>query len=255
MEIKDSVAVVVGGASGMARASAELLASLGAKVAILDLENSKGAEVAASMAADTAFFPMNILDSDSIGAALSRTVEKFGAIHIGVNTAGGGMAQRTLGRQGPHDLDAFKQIIDLNLTGSFDFLRQCADKMVLHEPNEEGERGVIINTASIAAYEGQIGQVAYASAKAGITGMTFVAARDLGSMGIRCLAIAPSLFQTGITELVPDEMAVELTKDAAFPRRMGKPEEYAKLVKAMVENPMLNGSTIRLDAGQRFAPK
>ena len=182
--------------------------------------------------------------------------KRFGAGFGLVRTwGGGGIAQRTLSKQGPHSLEDFQKVINLNLVGSFDFLRQCADIMAKNTPDEEAERGVVISTASIAAYEGQIGQVAYAAAKAGITGMTFVAARDLGSLGIRSLAIAPSLFATGLTELVPDEMALDLTRDAAFPKRMGKPDEYAKLVKAIVENPMLNGSTIRLDAGQRFAPK
>jgi len=255
MNIQGSVAMVVGGASGMAKASAELLASLGAKIAICDLESSNGQDVAKDLGGESIFCPINVLDSDSIAGALNQIVETFGALHIVVNTAGGGVAQRTLSKNGPHDLADFQKVIDLNLVGSFDLLRQSTEKMSHNEPNEDGERGVVINTASIAAYEGQIGQVAYASAKAGVTAMAFVAARDLGSMGIRSMAIAPSLFQTGLTELIPDEMAKDLTRDAAFPRRMGKPEEYAKLVKGIVENPMLNGSTIRLDAGQRFAPK
>jgi len=255
MNIEGSVAVVVGGASGMARATAEDLSQLGAKVAILDLETSKGAEAAESLTGEAIFVPMNIMETETVSAALDKVVETFGAVHIGVNTAGGAVATRTIGRNGPHGLEDFRRVIELNLIGSFDFLRLVAEQMLKNEPNEEGERGIVISTASIAAFEGQIGQVAYASAKAGITAMTFVAARDMGSMGIRSMAIAPSLFQTGLTELVPEEMALALTKDAAFPRRMGKPEEYARLVRAIVENPMLNGSTIRLDAGQRFAPK
>jgi len=174
---------------------------------------------------------------------------------VGVNTAGGGIARRTLAKEGPHPLDDFRAVIDLNLVGSFDFLRLCAERMARNAPNADGERGVVINTASIAAFEGQIGQVAYAAAKSGIVGMTFVAARDLGSLGVRVMAIAPSLFQTGLTQGIPEEMAAGLTRDAAFPKRMGRPIEYARMALAIVENAMLNGSTIRLDAGQRFAPK
>jgi NAD(P)-dependent dehydrogenase (short-subunit alcohol dehydrogenase family) len=198
---------------------------------------------------------MDIRDSDSIARALDRALERFGALHIGVNTAGGGIARRTLAREGPHPLEDFRRVVELNLVGSFDFLRLCAERMARNEPNADGERGVVISTASIAAFEGQIGQVAYAAAKSGIVGMTFVAARDLGSQGIRVAAIAPSLFETGLTKLANPEMAAALTRDAAFPRRMGRPEEYARLARAIIENPMLNGSTIRLDGGQRFAPR
>jgi NAD(P)-dependent dehydrogenase (short-subunit alcohol dehydrogenase family) len=177
-----------------------------------------------------------------------------GSLHISVNTAGGGIAKRTLTKEGPHPLEDFRSVIELNLISSFNVSRLAAAHMSRNEP-EDGERGVIVNTASIAAFEGQIGQVAYAAAKAGIAGMALTMARDLGSLGIRALAIAPSLFSTGITKGIPDEFAEALTKDAAFPKRMGRPEEYGKLVLAIVENPMLNGSCIRLDAGQRFAPR
>jgi len=173
---------------------------------------------------------------------------------VSVNTAGGGIGKRTLTKEGPHPLEEFRFTIELNLISSFNVSRLMAAHMARNEP-EDDERGVIINTASIAAFEGQIGQVAYTAAKAGIAGMALTMARDLGSLGIRALAIAPSLFATGITQGIPDEFADALTKDAAFPKRMGRPEEYGKLVVAIVENPMLNGSCIRLDAGQRFAPK
>jgi NAD(P)-dependent dehydrogenase (short-subunit alcohol dehydrogenase family) len=224
-------------------------------VAILDLASSEGEKVAAELPGGAIFCAMDVRNSSTIESALDTVVERFGGIHIGVNTAGGGIAKRTVSKNGAHPLEDFRNVVELNLIGSFDFLRLAAERMAKNEPDEEGERGVVISTASIAAFEGQIGQVAYASAKAGITGMTFVAARDLGSLGIRVLAIAPSLFETGLTKLASPEMAAALTKDAAFPRRMGKPDEYARLVRAIVENPMLNGSTIRLDAGQRFAPK
>ena len=252
MEIKGKKAVIVGGASGMAKASAELLAEKGASIAIVDLPTSAGAEVAKSLGGS--FHPIDVTDFEGSEVVLNEAVEALGGLHVSVNTAGGGAAQRTMTKEGPHDLALFRRTIDLNLVSSFNISRLAAAHMTKNEPEDE-ERGVIINTASIAAFEGQIGQVAYTAAKAGIAGMTLTMARDLGSLGIRALSIAPSLFHTGITQGIPDEFADVLTKDAAFPKRMGRPEEYGKLVCAIVENPMLNGSCIRLDAGQRFAPK
>ncbi len=195
-----------------------------------------------------------MLDDQQVETALADAAAALGGMHIAVNTAGGGTAKRTLTKEGPHPIEDFRRTIELNLIGTFNLNRLQAFHMSSNEP-EDGERGVIIDTASIAAFEGQIGQVAYTAAKAGIAGMTLTMARDLGSLGIRVLTIAPSLFSTGLTEGIPDEFAEVLTKDAAFPKRMGRPGEYAKLAVAIVENPMLNGSTIRLDAGQRFGPK
>ena len=171
-----------------------------------------------------------------------------------MTTAGGGIGKRTLSKDGPHGLDEFRAVVDLNLIATFNVSRLAAFHMAKNEP-EDGERGVIINTASIAAFEGQIGQVAYTASKAAIAGMCLTMARDLGSLGIRALAIAPSLFLTGMTKDIPEDWTAPLTKDAAFPKRLGRPIEYAMLVTAIVENPMLNGQCIRLDAGQRFAPK
>ncbi len=253
MQIAGKKAIIVGGASGMAKASAELLVDKGASVAILDRPQSKGAEVAEALGGT--FHPVDVTDDAGTEAAIDAGVEALGGeLHISVNTAGGGGAMRTLGKEGPHDLKAFRDTVELNLISTFNVCRLAAAYMVKNEP-EEGERGVIISTASIAAYEGQIGQVAYAASKAGIAGMMLTMARDLGSLGIRALAIAPSLFSTGLTEGIPDEFAEVLTKDAAFPKRMGHPDEYGRLVVAMAENPMLNGQCIRLDGGQRFAPK
>ena len=252
MEIAGKKAVVVGGASGMARASAEQLAAKGAGVAILDREQSAGAEVAKALGGT--FHPLDVTDFEGAEIALREAVDALGGLHIAVNTAGGGIAKRTLSKEGPHPLADFQRTIDLNLVASFNLNRLQAHHMSTNEP-EDDERGVIIDTASIAAFEGQIGQVAYTAAKAGIAGMVFTMARDLGSLGIRVLAIAPSLFSTGITEGIPPEFEHVLTKDAAFPKRMGRPDEYGRLVVAIVETPMLNGSCIRLDAGQRFAPK
>ncbi len=252
MEIKGKKALVVGGASGMARAAAEMLRERGASIAILDLAASAGAEVAAGL--DGSFHPVDVTDFEGTEAALADAVGTLGGLHIAVNTAGGGTAIRTLTKDGPHPLDAFRRVVDLNLVATFNLNRLQASAMSTNEP-EDGERGVIIDTASIAAFEGQIGQVAYTAAKAGIAGMALTMARDLGSLGIRVVAIAPSLFSTGITEGIPDEFASVLTKDAAFPKRMGRPEEYGRLAVAIVETPMLNGSCIRLDGGQHFAPK
>ena len=252
MEIRDKLAVIVGGASGMARASAELLHEKGASIAILDLPTSAGEEVAKGLGGT--FHPVNVTDDDNVEHAMSDAVDALGGLHIAVNTAGGGTAMRTLSKDGPHPIAEFRRVVELNLIATFNLNRLQAFNMAKNEP-ENGERGVMIDTASIAAFEGQIGQVAYTAAKAGIAGMMLTMARDLGSLGIRAVAIAPSLFSTGITKAIPDEFAEVLTKDAAFPKRMGQPEEYGRLVCAIVENPMLNGSCIRLDAGQRFAPK
>jgi NAD(P)-dependent dehydrogenase (short-subunit alcohol dehydrogenase family) len=252
VEIKGKKAVVFGGASGMGRATAELLAARGAEVAVIDRPGSDGAEVARAFAGS--FLPCDITDFEQTELALAAAVEGLGGLHVVVTTAGGGTAQRTLGKSGPHDLDTFRKVLDLNVVATFNISRLAAAHMSRNEPEDE-ERGVIVNTSSIAAFEGQIGQVAYTAAKAGIAGMSLTMARDLGSLGIRVLAIAPSLFATGATAAIPDEATSALVKDAAFPRRMGRPEEYAKLVLAIVDNPMLNGQCLRLDAGQRFGPK
>ena len=252
MEIEGKHAMVVGGASGMGRASAELLRTRGASVAVLDLPTSDGESVAKSL--DGSFHPCDVMDADSVERAVNDAVAALGGLHIAVNTAGGGTSQRTINREGPMPLEAFRHVIDLNLIATFNLNRLQAWTMSQNEPVDD-ERGVMINTASIAAFEGQIGQVAYSAAKAGITGMMLTMARDLGGVGVRVMAIAPSLFSTGLTAGIPAEMEAELTRDAAFPKRMGRPEEYARLAVAIVENPMLNGGTIRLDGAQRFSPK
>ena len=245
--------MIVGGASGMARATAERIASEGGKVAILDREGSAGDDVAAAIGGS--YHPCDVTDFEGIEIVVQEAVDSLQGLDAAVITAGGGAAARTLGKSGPHPLDEFRRVIDLNLIGTFNLNRLQAAHMAENEPNDDGERGVIINTSSIAAFEGQIGQVAYTASKAAVAGMSLTMARDLGSLGIRVNAIAPSLFETGITAGIPDEFKDVLVKDAAFPRRMGRPDEYAKLALAIIDNPMLNGGTIRLDAGQRFAPK
>jgi NAD(P)-dependent dehydrogenase (short-subunit alcohol dehydrogenase family) len=226
----------------------------GAKIAILDRAESAGAEVAADLGGGASFHPCDITDDVGTEQALTEAVAALGGLDIAVNTAGGGIVKKTLSSSGPHPLEEFRRVVELNLVATFNLNRLQAMHMSANSDEEE-ERGVIVNTASIAAFEGQIGQVAYSAAKAGIAGMTLTMARDLGSYGIRVNAIAPSLFSTGATAGIPDDFAGKLTAGAAFPKRMGKPEEYAKLAVAIIENPMLNGGTIRLDAGQRFAAK
>ncbi|MFD7205474.1 SDR family NAD(P)-dependent oxidoreductase [Streptomyces sp. NPDC059893] len=257
MEIKGKKAVVFGGASGMGRASAELLAARGADVMVLDRSESDGEKVAAAFGGG--FLPVDVTDFEGTERALADAVRRLGALHVTVTTAGGGVARRTLSKQGPHDLATFRRILDLNAVATFNIGRLAAAHMSRNTPEEPdggtGERGVIVSTSSIAAFEGQIGQVAYGAAKAAIAGMCLTMARDLGSLGIRVLAIAPSLFETGAVRSLADEAKAALVQGAAFPKRLGRPEEYAKLVLAIVDNPMLNGQCLRLDAGQRFAPK
>lgn len=255
MKISGAKAMVVGGASGMARATAEMLVREGARVALLDREVEKGEEAAAAIGGGTRFYRCDVTDFTGTEAAIRRAVEDLGALHFGVNTAGGGIAKRTLSKDGAHPLDDFRAVIDLNLVASFNVARLQAECMARNDADANGERGVILMTASIAAFEGQIGQVAYSAAKAGIAGMTLTMARDLGSLGIRVATIAPSLFHTGLTQGIPKGMEEGLTRDAAFPKRMGRPEEYAHMARAIFENPMMNGSVVRLDGGQRFAPK
>jgi NAD(P)-dependent dehydrogenase (short-subunit alcohol dehydrogenase family) len=254
MDIQHHCAIIVGGASGMALATAELWVEKGGKLAILDLPTSDGAAVADRLGGT--FHPVNVMDYEGTETAIDAAIEALGGhLHFVCNTAGGGLAKRTVARDGAHPLADFQRIIDLNLVSSFNIARLAAAKMGTNEPNADGERGVIINTASIAAFEGQIGQVAYSAAKGGIAAMTLTMARDLGSMGVRVMTIAPSLFSTGITKGIPEAASQNLVKDAAFPKRMGRPEEYAKMALAIYDNCMMNGSTVRVDAGVRFAPK
>jgi NAD(P)-dependent dehydrogenase (short-subunit alcohol dehydrogenase family) len=239
----------------MGRATARELADRGAVIAVLDLPGSKGADAVAELGGPATFHPCDVTDERATEAALESVLEAHGSMHVAVNTAGGGWSKRIIGRDGPLPLAEFRSIIELNLIATFNLNRLQAWHMSKNEPDENGERGVIINTSSIAAFEGQIGQVSYTAAKAGIAGMSLTMARDLGSLGIRVLAIAPSLFATGLLHQAPQELVTQLTRDAAFPKRPGRPEEYAWLAEAIIRNPMLNGQTIRLDGGQRFAPR
>ncbi|NWG46495.1 MAG: SDR family oxidoreductase [Alphaproteobacteria bacterium] len=254
MQASGAKGIMVGGASGMCRATAELFVRRGGKVAILDRPQSEGAAVADRLGGT--FHPCDVVDYAGMERVIEEAADALGGVHFCVNTAGAGVATRTLSKEGEmHPLDTFHGVVQLNLVASFNINRVAAKLMARNEPNEAGERGVMINTASIAAFEGQIGQVAYAAAKAGIAGMTLTMARDLGLFGIRVMTIAPSLFDTGLTRGIPADLEQRLVKDAAFPRRMGQPEEFATMALAIFDCPMMNGSVIRVDGGQRFAPR
>ena len=255
MEIKDRVGFVTGGASGLGAATVEMLHANGAKVMIADLNEANGNALVEKLGNGVAFCQMDVTNPEQVQAGIDKTMETFGAIDILVNCAGTGFAMKTVSKNGPHDLNIFKKIIEINLFGTFDTMRLAAFHMQKNEPTEDNERGVIINTASVAAYEGQIGQVAYSASKAGVVGMTLTVARDLGRNGIRACTIAPGIFDTPLMAMAPKEVKDALGASVPFPARLGKPEEFARLVQAIIETPYLNGETIRLDGAIRMAPK
>jgi NAD(P)-dependent dehydrogenase (short-subunit alcohol dehydrogenase family) len=255
MQLAGSSALVTGGASGLGAATVRRLVGAGANVVIADVREDTGEALAGELGERTLFAKTDVTDADSMGQAVQTAVARFGGLHILVNCAGIGIAERVLGKSGPHDLAAFNRVIQVNLIGSFNALRLAAAAMEQNAPNDEGERGVIISTASVAAFEGQIGQAAYSASKGGIVGLTLPAARELARYGIRVLAIAPGLFDTPLLAGLPEAARVSLGQQVPFPPRLGRPEEYAQLVQAIVENPMLNGETIRLDGAIRMAPK
>jgi NAD(P)-dependent dehydrogenase (short-subunit alcohol dehydrogenase family) len=253
MNPKDTVALVTGGGSGLGEATARELASGGAKIAILDLGSSPGQQVADSL--EGIFVAADVVSDKEVAGAIARTVSKFGTVHIAVNCAGIGRAMRTITKEGPHSLDLFKKVIDVNLSGTFNVIRLAAAQMAKNQPNADGERGVIINTASVAAFDGQIGQAAYSASKGGVVGMTLPIARDLASVGIRVCTIAPGTFETPMLAGLPDPARKALAAQIPFPQRLGQPREYAALARHIVENAMLNGETIRLDGALRMPPR
>jgi len=256
MDCQGIGAVVTGGASGLGEATTRELVARGAKVAILDLPSSKGKDVAVSLSGNAIFCPCDVTSEEQVTAAVERAVSEFGAIRAAVNCAGIGMAGRTVGKDGaPFDLALFSKTIEVNLIGTFNVIRIAASKMVGNEPLASGERGVIVNTASVAAFEGQIGQAAYSASKGGIVGMTLPIARDLARHGVRCYTIAPGLFATPLLMTLPEPAREALGASVPFPSRLGDPPEYAALACHIVENPMLNGETIRLDGAIRMQPK
>jgi len=254
MQLKDKVAIVTGGASGLGRAAAERFLAAGARVAIFDLNEEQGAAAAKEMGQNAIFCAVNVASDDAIAAGIEKVMQQFGAIHICVNCAGrGGGATKTLGKGGRFPMELFRDVININLVGTFSVLTQAAEKMAANEPGEDGERGVIINTASIAAYEGQRGQVAYSASKGGLVSITVPIARDLAYYGIRIVTIAPGVFETPILGGLSAEVKQGLARDIPFPSRLGQPPEFAKLAQHVVENSYLNGEVIRLDAALRMS--
>ena len=253
MQIRNSVFLVTGGASGLGAATAQMAAANGAKVVIADLQAEAGEKLAKEIGGK--YCKCDVTSEADGKAAVAAAVQAFGGIHVLVNCAGIGVAERTVGKDAPHDLARFTKVISINLIGTFNMIRLAADAMIKAGPNAAGERGVIINTASVAAYDGQIGQAAYSASKGGVVGMTLPIARDLSRNGIRVVTIAPGLFLTPMLLGLPKEAQDSLGKQVPFPSRLGKPEEYAQLAKSIVENEMLNGETIRLDGAIRMAPK
>jgi len=255
MRISTATFLITGGASGMGEACVRRFAGQGARVIILDLAEEKGPVLAAELGENVAFVKTNVSSETEVQAAVDLALSRFGRVDVAINCAGIAPPARTLGKDGPHALDLFKKVIDINLVGSFNVIRLAAWAMNRNEPNAEGERGVIINTASVAAYDGQIGQAAYAASKGGLVSMTLPIARDLARHGIRVMTIAPGLFQTPLFDGLPAEAVASLGQQVPFPPRLGRPDEYAHLAQAILENPMLNGETIRLDGAIRMAPK
>lgn len=252
----NSVVVVTGGASGLGEATVRNVVANGGKAVIIDLNEELGNKLVESLGEDNVLFvKTNVVDEAEVQAVLTLAVEKFGKITANVNCAGIGNAHKTVSKKGPFELKAFKKVIDVNLIGTFNVIRLTAEKMTANQPNDTGERGVIINTASVAAFEGQMGQAAYSASKGGIVGMTLPIARDLAEYGIRVLTIAPGLFETPLLGGAPENVKAALGAMVPFPQRLGQPSEYAQLVQAIIENPMLNGEVIRLDGALRMQPK
>ena len=254
MNAKDIRAIVTGGASGLGLATVKRIIADGGKAAILDRPNSAGEQVAAELGKSAIFTPADVTKEEPVNAALDRAVEAFGSINACVNCAGVGSAMKIASKNGPMPLDMFKLTIEVNLVGTFNVSRLAAVRMLRNEPNE-GERGCIVNTASVAAFDGQIGQVAYTASKAGVVGMTLVIARDLARDGIRCCTIAPGTFDTPMLALLPDEQRKALAANIPFPNRLGNPDEFAELAFHILTNPYLNGETIRLDGAIRMPPR
>jgi NAD(P)-dependent dehydrogenase (short-subunit alcohol dehydrogenase family) len=255
MELRTVKAIVTGGASGLGRATAERLVAAGASVALLDRPASAGADVAKAMGQRAIFTPADVTSGDEVGVALQAAGDRFGGLDVLVNCAGIGTAMKTVGRSGPAKLEEFARVIQVNLIGTFNCIRLVAALMAKNTPGAEGERGVIINTASVAAFDGQIGQAAYSASKGGIVGMTLPIARDLAELGIRVVTIAPGIFDTPLLATLSDPVRASLGKQVPFPSRLGRPAEFAALALHIIENAMLNGETIRLDGAIRMQPR
>jgi len=255
MQLAGMVAMITGGASGLGAATARLFGGAGARLALCDLNVQAGNALAAELGNNGLFIQTDVTKSEDIQNALTQVQERFGRLHIVVNCAGIATAERVIGRQGPISLERFERVIQINLIGTFNVIRLAAGLMMQNTPNAEGERGVIINTASVAAFEGQIGQPAYAASKAGVAGLTLPIAREFATHGIRVVAIAPGVFDTPMVAGLPEPAQQALSAAVPFPKRLGRPDEYAALARHIVENVMLNGETIRLDGALRMGPR
>ncbi|MDD3365339.1 MAG: SDR family NAD(P)-dependent oxidoreductase [Syntrophomonas sp.] len=253
MKIEGKTAIITGGASGLGEAAARMMVEQGGQVILLDLNEERGTSVAEELGKGAAFIKTDITISEDVQAAIDFALEQFKQIDIVINCAGIAPRMKIASKKGPHSLEVFRKAIEINLIGPFDVMRLAADKMLSNEQNDEEGRGVIINTASIAAFDGQTGQAAYAASKAALIGMTLPVARDLAGDGIRICTIAPGIFKTPMLAGLPENVQESLVKTMPFPSRLGNPQEFAMLVQQIIENPMLNGETIRLDGSVRLA--
>jgi NAD(P)-dependent dehydrogenase (short-subunit alcohol dehydrogenase family) len=255
MKINGSTFIVTGGSSGLGAATVETLLAEGGNAVIADVNRAAGEGLAQRLGKQARFIETDVTREDHAQAAVRLALETFGGLHGLINCAGIGLGEKTIGKEGPHALASFARVININLIGTFNMIRVAADAMSKQQPNAAGERGVIVNTASVAAFDGQVGQPAYSASKAGIVGMTLPIARDLARSGIRVMTIAPGIFETPMLKGLPQDVQDSLGRQVPFPSRLGRPPEYAALVRHIVENEMLNGETIRLDGAIRMAPK
>jgi NAD(P)-dependent dehydrogenase (short-subunit alcohol dehydrogenase family) len=255
MLVKDSMAVITGGASGLGEACVRSLSALGGKVAILDVAAERGEKLAAELGPGVIFVAADVTDDESCRAAIGKVAAAFGAINVAINCAGVADPGKVLSKKGPMSLAFFNRVVQINLVGTLNVIRLAVEQMVKNEPNGEGEKGVIVNTASVAAFDGQIGQAAYSASKAGVVGMTLPIARECADYGIRVVTIAPGLFDTPMMAGLPESVRVTLAQTVPFPKRLGNPQEYAALARHIIENPMLNGECIRLDGAVRMTAR
>ena len=255
MEIKDKAFLISGGGSGLGAATARALTAAGGNVVIADINQEAGAQLAVQLGTQALFVRTDVTSAETVQAAISAANDAFGVLSGAINCAGLAIAERTVGQTGPHDLASFTKVIQVNLIGTFNVIRLAAAAMVQNEPTGGGERGVIVNTASVAAFEGQVGQAAYAASKGGVVGLTLPVARDLARDGIRVMTIAPGIFDTPMLAGLPENTRLSLGQQVPFPSRLGQPSEYAALVMHIIENEMLNGEIIRLDGALRMAPR
>lgn len=255
MQLLDHTFLVTGGSSGLGAGTAAFLIEGGASVVLADVNETDGQQQADRLGNRALFVSTDVTDADAVQRAIDTATDRFGGLHGVINCAGIVIGRKTLGRKGPHDLESFTRLVQVNLIGTFNVIRLAAAVLAENAPNDEGERGVIVNTASIAAFDGQVGQVAYAASKGGVVSMTLPIARDLARHGIRVMTVAPGIFETPMMAGMPDDVRASLEEQVPFPSRLGRPAEFAQLVRQILENPMLNGEVIRLDGAIRMGPR